>query len=602
MNKNGFFIKELEIRGSNVPTRSISFKKGLNVIFGTSDTGKTFIFQCIDYMLGSTKPPKSIPESKGYDFIRLVIETYKGDEHTLERDLREKNGDVRLIDKDSNVIRKLKLRNNSKSNKETISDFLLTICNILNKKIRKNAENKLMNLYFQELKRYFIVDEVNIIKEDSLLLSGQYQDKTLNKNVFRYLISGEDDSSIIEIKKDNLIDFKKGKVELYDELIRKLSKDLSDYELSNIDEEMERLNKTIQGYNEKHSEIEKRIIKYDNERKELTNEIYKQSDELMNTKKTLVRAELLKEQYNSDILRLQATLEFDYSLKGAEVKNCPVCDSSMGQIAEVNDLVLATKSEILKIKQLLNELQESYRLFDLEKNKIESDLKKNEDHLNNVISNSHNELQIFLNQVAEDIKILSDRKQELSSIITLRDTFNEYTQERERIAKLINRNSISKTDLKELTDSLLKPIINEMLKILNSINFNDSKNIELSFSEKDLDFVIGDKNRKEYGKGYRAILYTTFVIALLYFLRDRSYQIGTVIVDSPLNPYKGDEKKSYNEMEKNLADNFYNYLYDNIKYEQVILIENTPVPENIIEKINYKNFTRDNGFLPNLDR
>ena len=71
MNKYGFFIKKLQLEGSDKETVSVEFKKGLNVIYGPSDTGKTFIYQSIDYMLGASKIPKDIPEAKGYDLCKL---------------------------------------------------------------------------------------------------------------------------------------------------------------------------------------------------------------------------------------------------------------------------------------------------------------------------------------------------------------------------------------------------------------------------------------------------------------------------------------------------------------------------------------------------
>lgn len=39
MNNNGFFIKKLELVGTNIESVAIEFKKGLNVIYGASDTG-----------------------------------------------------------------------------------------------------------------------------------------------------------------------------------------------------------------------------------------------------------------------------------------------------------------------------------------------------------------------------------------------------------------------------------------------------------------------------------------------------------------------------------------------------------------------------------
>ncbi|MEY8701737.1 hypothetical protein AB4F11_01500, partial [Francisella philomiragia] len=125
------------------------------------------------------------------------------------------------------------------------------------------------------------------------------------------------------------------------------------------------------------------------------------------------------------------------------------------------------------------------------------------------------------------------------------------------------------------------------------------KDADVHFSEDSLDFVIGSKNRKDFGKGYRAILYASFVIALLQHLKDKPFQIGTVTIDSPLNPYKPDDKKD-DEITNDLANNFYNYLYENIKNEQVILIENTALPDNLKNCVNYYEFTKEKGFLPSL--
>ena len=49
-----------------------------------------------------------------------------------------------------------------------------------------------------------------------------------------------------------------------------------------------------------------------------------------------------------------------------------------------------------------------------------------------------------------------------------------------------------------------------------------------------------------------------------------------------------------------LAHNFYKYLYENVKNEQVILIENTPLSTELKKFVNYYEFTRENGFLPKL--
>jgi len=47
------------------------------LISGLSDTGKSFLFACINYMLGKEDSPKKIPESVGYTGIFLQIHTMR---------------------------------------------------------------------------------------------------------------------------------------------------------------------------------------------------------------------------------------------------------------------------------------------------------------------------------------------------------------------------------------------------------------------------------------------------------------------------------------------------------------------------------------------
>ena len=64
---------------------SVDFEKGLNIISGPSDTGKSYIFQCINYMLGSSEKPKEIDESIGYSSVLMEIELYSGDTYTFKK-------------------------------------------------------------------------------------------------------------------------------------------------------------------------------------------------------------------------------------------------------------------------------------------------------------------------------------------------------------------------------------------------------------------------------------------------------------------------------------------------------------------------------------
>lgn len=379
MNKYGFFIKRLELSGSAVERKTIQFKRGLNVIFGSSDTGKTFIFQCINYMLGGSTPPKSIPESANYNLVGLVLETYEGKEYKLERSLQGGNFD--LFDENNILLKDLNAANSKKVNKETVSSFLLEICNMSNKEIRKNQSGKKQNLYFQDIHKYFLINEEKIITEKSIISEkperGFNASSTFEKNILKCLITGEDDSLIISSQENDSIDFKKGKFELYNELISQLNEDLKDSEYKKIDEQIEKLDDSIKNYKEKYLSSKIELNQYDNQKDSLVKAIYLQENELINKQEILTRAKLLKKQYICDIARLKATLEAGQYLDDTQTTNCPICDSNIKEIVNIPELTMATNAEIVKINLLLKELEESQRIYTFEKDEIENGLESN---------------------------------------------------------------------------------------------------------------------------------------------------------------------------------------------------------------------------------
>src|ERR1700722_7119189 len=82
---DGLRIRSLTFCGPNREPASISFQAGLNVIYGASNTGKSFIVDTIDFMLGGKGPLRDIPERVGYDRVFLAMETLNGQQFTIQR-------------------------------------------------------------------------------------------------------------------------------------------------------------------------------------------------------------------------------------------------------------------------------------------------------------------------------------------------------------------------------------------------------------------------------------------------------------------------------------------------------------------------------------
>jgi len=150
-----------------------------------------------------------------------------------------------------------------------------------------------------------------------------------------------------------------------------------------------------------------------------------------------------------------------------------------------------------------------------------------------------------------------------------------------------NEDSIKNIRVKKITLPIINPIESLMFNILKSIKFDIQS---VNFSKKSSDFIINGQEREFYGQGYRAIIYTSFIIAILKHLREMPHQIGFTMIDSPLNAYRAKD-----EQDKNLSTNFYHYFKEESSNgSQIIIFENTPVPDEVKEKIKEID---PNGFL-----
>ena len=78
---NRFTIRKLTVSGGGHQDSIIEFTDGLNIIIGPSNTGKSLIMDCIDYVFGFTpkinRPSKIVDNSNGYTHVELELKTDK---------------------------------------------------------------------------------------------------------------------------------------------------------------------------------------------------------------------------------------------------------------------------------------------------------------------------------------------------------------------------------------------------------------------------------------------------------------------------------------------------------------------------------------------
>lgn len=164
----GLSLKSLSFHGSARETATIEFGAGLNVVFGASNTGKSFIVDTIDFMLGGKGPLRDIPERVGYSQILLAGETAADEKFTIVRS--PDGGSFRLYaglysetlpEGDGTTLGEA--HNDRKD--DNLSSFLLSKLDLAHKRIRRNRRNETQSLSFRNIARLLIINEEEIIQQ-----------------------------------------------------------------------------------------------------------------------------------------------------------------------------------------------------------------------------------------------------------------------------------------------------------------------------------------------------------------------------------------------------------------------------------------------------
>ena len=92
----GFYIKSIIARSNSKEDAVIDFTSGLNIIQGRSDTGKSCVLKCMEFVFGGNYDRLKNPfkESSGYDSASVVICTEQYGDVTLTRKVGSGQVDV----------------------------------------------------------------------------------------------------------------------------------------------------------------------------------------------------------------------------------------------------------------------------------------------------------------------------------------------------------------------------------------------------------------------------------------------------------------------------------------------------------------------------
>ncbi|MEZ9739995.1 hypothetical protein AB4281_07850 [Vibrio splendidus] len=582
---------------------SIKFEKGVNIITGPSNTGKTFIFECLEYMLGRGALERRITQSKVYSEIYLELCDTDGETFTLKSGFNGENFEVfeSSTDEIDSALpsRELKRKHTAKA-KNTLSYYLLERCALTGTWIRSNKQGKKNELNLTSMRQLHLIDELRIPTKSSPFLSGQYTDETKEINVIKWLVSGEDDSHITEKLPVKVINNKTGKLELLEELISSLMERIPFGANRIVLEEQEsKLTLAIEEVESKHLAIISQCEVLESERDSLSLQLLNHTEQRKELQKLSQNSAIVEKQYFSDLMRLQSTIEMGAAVQGIVIRNCPLCDSALNDLNHtVVDVCNSSKVEIEKTIRLINELKNAKSQFDDEIDELdlldasvaeELEMKKSE--LDGHVSNALKELSVKMRE-------LEDKQKEVQHNIYLIEHIESLQLQKNDIEQIIEDSSTSR-QFEVPTVSMMDSLANRIGEYLDLWGYPNVESSRVLYSEDDKDFVIAGESRNLAGKGYRSITYAACAISLLELYKG----LGFMVIDSPLVTYKKPDVPEGEEISEDMASSFYDSLKGLDESQQLIIIENEDVPEDVSEVVNHIHFTKSNrkgryGFIP----
>ncbi|OOV28675.1 hypothetical protein BXU11_01625 [Flavobacterium sp. LM5] len=573
----------------------VPFKKGLNIIYGDSDTGKSSILNLINYCLGSSKIDfyDEIEITGKYCLLEVAL---RGEVYTIKRDIFKPTSEIEVYKCSHNEINNFFPKYYSPNYVQTsedgyFSDFLLSSMNIPIIKLKEapsKADSKMKRLSFRDVFKYNYLD----------------QDKIGNKKIFGdnqpYLVKLREtfklmynvlDSQILELEK--IIAEKinlKGELEKKNKSVSSFLKEtevdsLKDLEvkLGNIDNEVNTIINELKN-------IDKEIIKDSSDLDYLRKEIQQKESEIseisqeLNVNQQEIRQNIsLRNEYSNDIRKANATLEVIDKFPKIEDRkaDCPICEQSIN-LSKLKEHY--TSSDSTSIKGELNGLR-----------RRKKEIEKIYDALKESIQNKEDKIKSKAGEL-EELRFLLDKQSIdiVSPFINKRDALSHRVGSLEsdrknlkhfykiRIQQSINDDEIKDLDskigelngtLKDLKENApkLDAVFKDLgIKLKDFVNFVGVKNTQsVIISPKT--FLPNIRNR-EYEQitsgGVRTITSVGYFISLMLYASENSVNYPSFLMIDTIAKYIG-KTKDKDLLETDVKEDIAEGMNDSKKYENI---------------------------------
>lgn len=575
----GFRIDRVAATSKTKGVATIEFGEGLTIIQGPSNTGKTCIAKCIDFVFGKNgdRNEESTPFSDvdGYDTVTMTIRPNDASGYLiLSREIKQNK--VRVTSTVSGIpsgVYDTKGRDGSKY--PPLNDIWLMLLGIPPETKVASSSFKPERLTWRDMLHFFYLTEDNVVAPNSVMRPrDHFRDSKLSLSALLYLID-EQNHAHDDIKESRNV--RKAKHDAKKELLtwqiaelekrrKRLRVQLNEHE----DSDMEAL---ISQATDELSQTRNRIEQAITDSQGILAQINDIQEQIAECNVLLNRFDKLSKQYQSNLRRLSLVIagEKGYSDTPAPLI-CPYCDNPL-PARKHESYKESARAEIKHIQAQLTGLKKTVSDIRNSRDVLQSEL----DRLKGQRDNLAARVEELRPQEAEQGRMLEMYKEYLHissrfDVISecarvCDDTIQEIDEEQSQDdANIYN-------PIQYFAGSFAQAMSDYAQQILTACNYAPPF-VKSWFDYEKLDIAIDGRDKaRSYGKGYHSYLNTIVMLMLRQYLAaNAKHYPGLLIIDTPILGFdEGRDPAMPDSMKRGL----FQYFLDHQGIGQIIIIENT---------------------------
>ncbi|MGW6401261.1 hypothetical protein [Streptomyces sp. NPDC055134] len=599
-------LTHLTYAGVGKPTARVDFDPRLTLIYGASDTGKSFIVDSIEYMLGGARLTL-VPEAEGYSQILLGLLLPDGTPVTLVRTPGSNSVFVHLADL-RDVVHEtpaavLTATHTARSTR-SVSLYLLDQLGLAGTQIRTNESGRTRMLNMRDLVHLALVTETRTIDTvPPVLHSSRAAGQSAAKSVAKFVLTGEDEPIVAAGPNPVQRRVHRGKITLLNQLVLDLNTKLVTQEnTTELQARRTRINTAIQERSaELHDVVELHATAV-GDRTALTQELAVLQDRIGETRDLLGRFHLLRRQYESDLARLEMVSEAGNLLGYFHTGTCVFCGAEPQHQhpnhsqQETTQLHAAVEMESFKTRHLLSDLLVT--IHDLETQlqplrEQESAMTARADGLDQ--------------DIAAAEQLVAPLRTRVDELYAARSEVDRELELHRRIEELDEVRAGLDTEDSRPTgrplDHIPARVVSAFDEVLqHTLSTWNVPGVEYAgYDQYSGEVQAGGRARAGRGKGVRSVLHSAFTVALARFCIDRDLpHPGFLVLDSPVVTYREPVGGDI-EITGSVVESFYR---DLLAFPgQSIIVENGDPPQEVVAESHSYQFTGRSlgrtGFFPN---